>query len=183
MSSPDPAKPEAQTTDPGALWSVPVCSRCGSDQVVVDAWASWNPLTGFWELEDTFDHAWCKACDAEADLHWVQSDIGPRLRIRALNDRFRTRGEGNGSLVVTEGVAERGPTFVLKALGAVRGFTDFSEDNDPWGEHDFGAVMVDGQKLFWKLDYYDRYLAQGSEDPANEGLTHRVLTIMLAEEY
>jgi len=55
--------------------------------------------------------------------------------------------------------------------------------NDPWGEHDFGAVEIDGEKAFWKIDCYDRTLTAGSENPANEALTHRVLTIMLASEY
>ena len=38
-------------------------------------------------------------------------------------------------------------------------------------------------KLFWKLDYFDPSLSLGSEDPADEAKTCRVLTIMLAEEY
>ncbi len=49
--------------------------------------------------------------------------------------------------------------------------------------HDFGAVEIDGEKLFWKIDYYNRDMTAGSEDPANEKETRRVLTIMLAIEY
>ena len=66
---------------------------------------------------------------------------------------------------------------------AVRSFDAFSEDNDPWGEHDFGAIEIGGQKIFWKLDCYDPTLTYQSENAANEALTHRVLTIMLASEY
>jgi hypothetical protein len=55
--------------------------------------------------------------------------------------------------------------------------------NDPWGEHDFGAVEIDGEKVFFKIDYYTPDLSAGSENPANEGCTHRVMTIMLASEY
>ena len=38
-------------------------------------------------------------------------------------------------------------------------------------------------RVFFKIDYYDLALDQGSENPANEGCTHRILTIMLASEY
>ena len=59
----------------------------------------------------------------------------------------------------------------------------FCEDNDPYGEHDFGAFEVEGEKLFWKIDYYDKALEHGSEDPADPTRTTRVLTVMLASEY
>jgi hypothetical protein len=55
--------------------------------------------------------------------------------------------------------------------------------NDPYGEHDFGALTVEDRKIFFKIDYYDRALAGGSPDPADPRVTTRVLTIMLAEEY
>jgi hypothetical protein len=59
----------------------------------------------------------------------------------------------------------------------------FTNDNDPYGEHDFGAFDVDGARLFWKIDYYDRSLSGGSPDPTDPAVTCRVLTIMLAWEY
>ena len=52
-----------------------------------------------------------------------------------------------------------------------------------YGEHDFGALEVDGERLFWSIDYFDRSLAAGSPDQADPSVTTRVLTIMLAEEY
>ena len=62
-------------------------------------------------------------------------------------------------------------------------FDSFTEDNDPHGERDFGAFEHEGQRIFWKIDYYDRALTYGSENPADPQQTVRVLTIMLASEY
>ena len=65
--------------------------------------------------------------------------------------------------------------------GGVRDYTDFNEDNDPYGEHDFGSLKVAGEKIFWKIDYYDESLSKWC-DPLDPDC-QRVLTIMLAEEY
>lgn len=105
-------------------------------------------------------------------------------RIRELNDRFRkTLPATTGRVLVTAGVNEVGPEFVARALAAVASFDDFTSDNDPHREHDFGALNLDGQKLFWKIDYYDPEGEMGSENPSDPAKTLRVLTVMLAEEY
>ena len=39
------------------------------------------------------------------------------------------------------------------------------------------------ERVFWKLDYYDRDLRFASDDAANSAVTRRVLTIMLSDEY
>jgi hypothetical protein len=103
--------------------------------------------------------------------------------IRRLNDQFRCHGIGRGSMMHTDGVHDRGPAFVLAAVNAVRSFNDFGPNNDPYGEHDFGAFEIDGERLFFKLDYYNLTLDAGSPDPADEAMTHRVLTIMFTSEY
>ncbi|HEX8167177.1 MAG TPA: DUF3768 domain-containing protein [Beijerinckiaceae bacterium] len=72
---------------------------------------------------------------------------------------------------------------VAAALERVRTFEDFGLDNDPHGEHDFGSFQLEGETFFFKIDYYDRDLRFGSEDPGDPDKTTRVLTIMLAEEY
>lgn len=114
-------------------------------------------------------------------------------RIAVLNDRFRARlgvplyGESvvPGAFTMTAGVASLPPDAQLAIHRQVRGFEDFSEDNDPYGERDFGAIDVEGVgKVFWKIDYYaDASFTRGSEDPADPKRCYRLLTVMLAEEY
>ena len=110
------------------------------------------------------------------------STIEKTTRIAALNDRLRQQGIG-GRILITAGIEANGSDFLNQALAFVRAFNQFSEDNDPHGEHDFGAFEVKGEKLFWKIDYYDLTLTCASEDAANPDVTVRVLTIMLASEY
>jgi Protein of unknown function (DUF3768) len=44
-------------------------------------------------------------------------------------------------------------------------------------------VEAEGERLFFKIDYYDQSLSAHSRDPSDETVTKRVLTIMLSEEY
>lgn len=167
----------------GDVGSVPCCRTCGSERVARDAWACWNMGSGLWELENVFDDAHCHQCESATKLVWSRPEAPPSQRIRELNDHFRRNGRGNGRVLITSGIQGHGAEFALAAVNAVRDFDAFSDDNDPWGEHDFGAVKIKGKKVFWKIDYYSPDLSAGSENPSNEGLTHRVLTIMLASEY
>ena len=70
-----------------------------------------------------------------------------------------------------------------RVLLAVQRFNKFSADNDPHREHDFGSFEIDGERYFFKLDYYTLDMTAGSEDPADPEKTTRVLTIMRADEY
>lgn len=102
--------------------------------------------------------------------------------IRLLNDQLRTTGTG-GAIVISRGVAALGPAAVAAIQAAVRAFDTFGAGNDPYGEHDFGSFLRDGEWIVWKIDYYDSTGRRGSPDPANPAVTTRVLTIMLAAEY
>ena len=99
-----------------------------------------------------------------------------------LNDRLRQSHKG-GQVMITRGVQALGPEFVAAALRAVAAFDSFDAENDPHGEHDFGALTVRGERLLFKVDAYDRTLTVASPKPANPAVTIRVLTIMLVEEY
>jgi uncharacterized protein DUF3768 len=102
--------------------------------------------------------------------------------IRVLNDNFRTTFTG-GEVFLTCGVAELPLDVKAQALLAVKTFDAFCKNNDPHNEHDFGDFEVEGNRFFWKIDYYDREKRFGSENPADPDQTVRVMTIMLAEEY
>jgi hypothetical protein len=103
-------------------------------------------------------------------------------RIRVLNDQLR-RENKQGTMVMTRGVAALDATLQRRVLAAMARFEAFDTDNDPHGEHDFGAFTVGGQRLFFKIDYYDLTGDHHSPDPADATVTRRVLTLMLADEY
>ena len=102
-------------------------------------------------------------------------------RIRELNDQLRCQHRG-GTIVVTAGIQSMGADFIAAVDVALTKVT-FDPGNDPYGEHDFGVVEVKGRRIFFKIDYYDQDLCFASPDPANQKITRRVMTIMLAEEY
>lgn len=102
--------------------------------------------------------------------------------IRDKNDAFRKSFSG-GRVLLTPGVTNLSADYQQTVLLAVQAFDVFSPDNDPYGEHDFGAVTLEDAVFFWKIDYYDLDLQFGSSDPADDDVTCRVLTIMRADEY
>jgi hypothetical protein len=112
---------------------------------------------------------WCMVLDAKGR-------IGVTVEV---HDQIAKKRAGR--TVPTRGIAGRADTNAI--IDQVRQFTAFAEDNDPYGEHDFGAIDHAGEKIFWKIDYYDLDLQCGSEDPSDQAVTARVLTIMLASEY
>ena len=36
----------------------------------------------------------------------------------------------------------------------MQSFSNFTKDNDPHREHDFGDFPIKGEAYFWKIDYY-----------------------------
>jgi len=104
-------------------------------------------------------------------------------KIRELNDAFRLCFPPNGKRYITDGIFALSDDDRAAILNKVRTFDAFTEDNDPHKEHDFGAFDHSGQRIFWKIDYYDAACKHGSENPADPAQTTRVLTIMLADEY
>ena len=122
-----------------------------------------------------------------------------RERIARLNDLARRAMGVACTAVATVGFRSLPVSDQSRVRELIETFDAFDEDNNPHGERDFGCVyqLGDGrwtterprlrdderERVFWKLDYYDRDLQFGSEDAANPAITRRVLTIMLSDEY
>ena len=105
-------------------------------------------------------------------------------RIRALNDRLRrTFSPAYGRIVATDGFMALHMDIQRRLLQAIVLFEDFTPDNDPHGEHDCAIIQAEGQRVMFKIDYFDRSVRIHSPDPADPAVTVRVMTIMLAEEY
>ncbi|RDJ22828.1 DUF3768 domain-containing protein [Bosea caraganae] len=84
---------------------------------------------------------------------------------------------------MTAAVRALGRIAQREILRRVRSFADFNEANDPFGEHDFGAFNANGERLFFKVDYFNLNMTTGSKDPADPAITARVLTIMCAGDW
>ena len=103
-------------------------------------------------------------------------DMTYATKVAKLNDEFRKSGFG---MTLTQGVQALEDLSGL--LWAVQNYNRFTEDNDPYHEHDFGTIEWYGEKVFFKIDYYDQKLEYG-EEPLSPNCK-RVTTIMLASEY
>jgi hypothetical protein len=112
----------------------------------------------------------------------MMREILKTARICALNDALRRCGQG-GRIMITAGLEGRGSEQIARVLATVAAFDNFSDDNDPHGEHDCAIVSVDNLQVLFKIDYFDRDLSFHSPDPSDPAVTERVMTVMLAEEY
>jgi hypothetical protein len=110
--------------------------------------------------------------------------MGSKKRIAQLNDQHR-RNIPMTETVLSPVVACLKRRQVIELIEKVRFFNQFDAENDPWAEHDFGAVEFQGETYYWKIDYYDSTTNYGSlsPDPSNPNVTQRVLTIMHRSEY
>ena len=113
----------------------------------------------------------------------VPGEAHKTRKIAFLNDMCRRAMGIAGRLVQTSGICALSREDQSAIREKVEAFDTFTPDNDPHEEHDFGAFEHNGERIFWKIDYYDTTMTKGSEDPTDPRMTIRVLTIMLASEY
>src|SRR5436853_1304067 len=81
-------------------------------------------------------------------------------KIRELNDRFRSTMTG-GRVLLTAGVDALPSDVKAMVIRRVATFSEFTADNDPHQEHDFGNFEIAGHKIFWKIDHYDAAMQFG----------------------
>lgn len=121
------------------------------------------------------------------------------VRIARLNDLARRAMGVACTAVATAGFRSLPDADQSQVRELIESFDAFTDDNDPHGERDFGCIyqLVCGrwtterprsqederERVFWKLDYYDRDMRFASENAADPAQTRRVLTIMLSDEY
>lgn len=125
----------------------------------------------------------CERCEESTDAVW---EMVPETRtdtIRRLNDALRRGDSADGTILITSGLQAKGVAFVEAVISAVAAFDAFTADNDPYGEHDFGALDVEGERVLFKIDACDLAMTAASSDPNDPAVTHRAMTIMLACEY
>lgn len=101
------------------------------------------------------------------------AEVNDQVRKTLIRDR----------LMLTIGISSLPREMQAKIFRAIEEFDDFGADNDPWGEHDFGVVEVDGERVFFKFDYFDNAFDMHSPDNTVRDVTRRVLVVMLADEY
>jgi hypothetical protein len=103
-------------------------------------------------------------------------------RICALNDDFRKTFRG-GEVILTASVAELPDMVKSAVLEQVATFEAFNEENDPYGEHDYGSFDYCNREFFFKIDYLRADSDVLSEDPADTTKTRRILTVGLSMDW
>ena len=102
--------------------------------------------------------------------------------IRELNDEAR-RSFKNVQVMLALGIRTRPEKEVSEILERVRTFNEFTPANNPYSENDSASFDYKGERIIWKIDYYDKDYRFMSENPADPTITNRVLTIMTGSEW
>jgi len=115
-----------------------------------------------------------------------------RATVASLNDDMRAKitSPAPNIAIMTAGIlaeVDSNPALAfakqIELMAIIANFADFTEDNNPHGERDFGAFDWQGIRCFWKIDCYDKAADGGSPNPADPAVTCRILTILRADEY
>ena len=104
------------------------------------------------------------------------------VSVAEANDRFRQTFVG-GFVTITPRVETLESEIKARLLRAVREFNEFTPDNDPHGEHDFGSIELGRTRWLWKIDLYDANYQYRTPDPRDLDITRRVLTVMHATDW
>ena len=95
-----------------------------------------------------------------------------RAKIIELNDQLRSTFKG-GRVQMSRGVYELEPQLRGRALWVLSKYKKF----DPDSEHDWGTFIFGGYAFEWRIEYRSNVGPGLSPDPANAGVTFRVLNL------
>ena len=102
-------------------------------------------------------------------------------QIARLNDQVRLGAAG--TIMITQGVKRISGFDAAELSALLANYDDFTHENDPHGDRDFGLISYKGWDVIWKIDSYDKELKFGSDNPADPAVTTRILTLLLASEW
>ncbi len=75
------------------------------------------------------------------------TDKDSREKIKSLNDRL-CQTMCSGRVMITQGIIAPDAAQFARLIPLIMNFNDFTEDNDPYGEHDFSSLILDGHCIF-----------------------------------
>ncbi|MDB2407772.1 DUF3768 domain-containing protein [Jannaschia sp.] len=87
-------------------------------------------------------------------------------------------------LLFTRAVNAHGPLFPLRCLQMIAAHDIFDPENDPDGHREFGAVEVQEETVWLKINLHaDETLKSGSKRPDDPEPTYRVLTVIFPSDW
>ncbi len=110
------------------------------------------------------------------------ADLNDQLRKDMFTGNMLKKHNLKNKIVLTPGIAGLNLIDKEKVFASVKYYGNFTKNNNPWGEKDFGSFNFKKETFNWKIDYYDNDMKYHSPDKTDPDKTIRVLTIMKAEE-
>jgi len=110
------------------------------------------------------------------------ADLNDQLRKDMFTGNMLKKHNLKNKIVLTPGIAGLNLIDKEKVFASVKYYGNFTKNNNPWGEKDFGSFNFKKETFNWKIDYYDNDMKYHSPDKTDPNKTVRVLTIMKAEE-
>ena len=111
------------------------------------------------------------------------ADLNDQLRKDMFTGNMLKKHNLKNKIVLTPGIAGLNLIDKEKVFFSVKYYGNFTKNNNPWGEKDFGSFNFKKETFNWKIDYYDNDMKYHSPDKSDPNKTVRVLTIMKSEEY
>ena len=91
----------------------------------------------------------------------------------------------SSALILTPMVVNSPSTWDI--LYQITKFNNFNKDNDPYGEHDFGAIEINKPinegSYYFKIDYFENNSMDYGAENHLLGPCYRAITIMHSSEY